>query len=409
MLPTWTGSAIKASDSSGAGWSPAKTRDITAATARVSAANPGLGIRLNGTNDHPPFQGFHLTDPLKIESKEKLDLMATELGGTGAGLATHGKVRDARINLFPILFDPSHGITPKEFALGAPSKGGCVMCHSSSDPSSQNYSPYSVGFFDSEKELLQNGMMQMANADCDNPYMFTLLTTGQTTTLETPTCIEPGQGQTACNGYAPGTTSSGAQNGTMGACKEAIGGMLAGQMGMTPDPNMRMDGVEFMQMMAIREGGTPAGCNPMMGIFFGMSSQPVAKCTDAAAQAANGGSPLGYMYSREEIKLHFAKMLQQSTFTPAVGGMNWKNPITGASDAVPATMGRVFGIVGTAKNPGNSAHVNKFDIGATCYNPLDMTHQTTFPCSEDMPGMTNIVKTFIKANELLGYQETYRD
>ena len=39
--------------------------------------------------------------------------------------------------------------------------------------------PNSVGFFDGNKEMLQNGMMQMANYDCDNPYIFNMMTTGQ--------------------------------------------------------------------------------------------------------------------------------------------------------------------------------------------------------------------------------------
>ena len=85
LLPTWTGSAIKASDST-VMFSPAKTRDITPAVAMVSAGTgSNLGIRLNGTNDHPPFNGFHLTDPFKIESKAKIDLVAAELNAARSG------------------------------------------------------------------------------------------------------------------------------------------------------------------------------------------------------------------------------------------------------------------------------------------------------------------------------------
>jgi hypothetical protein len=398
LLPTWAGSAIRASDNMVLGWSPARTRDITAAAAIVSKNNPSFGIRINGTNDHPPFQGFQLTDPLKIESKAKIDAMAAELGTARTGVAaSHGTVRDPRINLFPTFFDPSHGVPSKEWALGSPAKGGCLMCHSSSDPSSPSYSPYSVGFFDSEKELLQNGMMQMANADCDNPYLFNMMTTGDPMAGTTPTCIEttpPPAGTGLCDGTARGTTSTGAMNGTMGLCKQQIGGMLAQQMGVTPDPMMRMDGVEFMQMMAIREGmsaphpGSPNGCNPMMQIF-GLPTG----CTGAE------------YYSRDEIRLHFAKNLQQSTFNPVVAGSTWTNPITGVTGPVPATMGRVFGIISVGKNPGNPNHANKFDLGATCYNPLDMTHTQTFPCGDPAMGM-NYIKTFVKANEFLGYDPT---
>ena len=37
--------------------------------------------------------------------------------------------------------------------LGAPSGGGCLMCHASSDPASPNYSPKAVGFFDKQHTL----------------------------------------------------------------------------------------------------------------------------------------------------------------------------------------------------------------------------------------------------------------
>jgi mono/diheme cytochrome c family protein len=402
LLPIWTGSAIRASDNMVLGWSPARTRDITAAAAVIAAANRADGnswdLRLNGTNDHPPFQGFQLTDPMKIESKEKIDAMAAELGTARSGVAaSHGTVRDPRISLYPTFFDPSHGVPSTEWALGSPAKGGCLMCHSSSNPSSPSYSPYSVGFFDSEKELLQNGMMQMANADCDNPYLFNMMTTGDPYAGTAPTCIEttpPPAGTGLCDGTARGTTSTGAMNGTLGLCKQQIGGMLAQQMGMTPDSMMRMDGVEFMQMMAIREGmsaphaGSPNGCNPMMQIF-GLPTG----CTGAE------------YYSRSEIKLHFAKNLQQSTFNPVVAGSTWTNPITGVTGPVPATMNRVFGIISVGKNPGNPNHANKFDLGATCYNPLDMTHTQTFPCGDPAMGM-NMIKTFVKANEFLGYDQT---
>jgi hypothetical protein len=68
-------------------------------------------------------------------------------------------------------------------------------------------------------------------------------------------------------------------------------------------------------------------------------------------------------------------------------------------------MNRVFGIINVGKNPGNPNHANKFDLGATCYNPLDMTHTQTFPCGDPAMGM-NMIKTFVKANEFLGYDPT---
>jgi hypothetical protein len=395
LLPIWTGSAIRASDNFVMGWSPAKTRDITDAAALVAKNNPSFGIRINGTNDHPPFQGFQLTDPLKIESKAKIDAMATELGTARTGvLAAHTTVRDPRINLNPFFFDPSHGVLSKDRALGARDGGGCVMCHSSSDPASPSYSPYSVGFFDGNKELLQNGMMQMANADCDNPMIKSMFTGGTPQSPNPWICVENSPWTGQCDASAYGTTSTGVANGTIGACKEYMASMLAPALGVTPDPAFRMDGIEFMQMMAVREGAVAAGCNPMMMLF----GQPT------------GCSPDGsQFYSRDEIRLHFQKNLQQSKFTPTVAGSSWTNPITGVNGPVPSTMGRVFGIVSVGKNPGNPSHTNKFDLGATCYNPMNPAQ--TFPCDDSPSGVMqgmDFVKTSVNANQLLGYDPAYQ-
>jgi len=51
----------------------------------------------------------------------------------------------------------SHNVAPKSSGriLGAPAGGGCVMCHSSSDPASPNYSVKSVGFFDRTYRLFE--------------------------------------------------------------------------------------------------------------------------------------------------------------------------------------------------------------------------------------------------------------
>ncbi|MHB8845023.1 MAG: InlB B-repeat-containing protein [Nitrospirota bacterium] len=389
LLPIWTGSAIRASDNMVLGWAPAKTRDITGAAAIVAKNNPSFGIRLNGTNDHPPFQGFQLTDPLKIESKAKIDAMAAELGTARTGvLAAHTTVRDPRINLNPFFFDPSHGVLPKDLALGA-GGAGCAACHSSSDPASPAYSPYSVGFFDGTKELLQNGMMQMANADCDNPMIKSMFTGGTPQSPNPWTCVENSPWTGQCDASAYGSTSTGAANGTIGACKEYIASRLAPAFGVSADPAFRMDGIEFMQMMAVREGAVAAGCNPMMMLF----GQPT------------GCSPDGsQMYSRDEIRLHFQKNVQQSKFNPTVAGSNWTNPITGEAGAVPTTMGRVFGIVSVGKNPENANHANKFDLGATCYNPMNPAQ--TFPCDDSPSGVQqglNFIKTSVSANQLLGY------
>jgi hypothetical protein len=58
----------------------------------------------------------------------------------------------------------------RKYILGSSAGGGCVMCHSSSDPNSPNYSPKSVGFFDRQHTLFSqptdggNGLVQTAIA-----------------------------------------------------------------------------------------------------------------------------------------------------------------------------------------------------------------------------------------------------
>ncbi len=395
LLPTWTGSAIRSSDDFVLGWAPAKTRDITNAAALVSAKNPSFGIRLNGTNDHPLFEGFQLTDPLKIESKAKIDAVASELAATGAGYATHSTVRDPRLNLFPTFFDPSHGVVKKEWALGSSAKGGCVMCHSSSNPSDSNYSPYSVGFFDGSKDLMKNGMMQAADYDCEtNPLLIGAFDADHNGFLS---CIEPMPGMPACgtnaayDAYAAGYTGTGELNGEIGQCKKYVADGLMRQFGIqNSTPGAAMDGIDFMQMMAIQDGAFARGCNPMLRMFGyadGGSSQTMPPTGTGCRQSD--------YFGRAEIRLHFQKNLQQSKFDPVVGGGSWINPITNAVSTVPTTMNRVFGIVSVGKNPSNASHANKFDLGATCYNPMD---GSTFSCTDG-----GYVLTTVTANQFLGY------
>ena len=409
MLPVWTGSAVRQSDDFVLGWSPAKTRDITAAAAVIAAANRAAGnswdLRLNGTNDHPPFQGFQLTDPLKIESADKINAMAAELNAVNASKwGAHARVGNARMNLFPLMFDPSHGIAPKEWALGGAKTGGCISCHSSAAVNPMTgqpvnpsiYSPKSVGFFDGQKELLKNGMMQMADYDCGGDDMN--YTTGGWSNAANPSWM--------CGMFDP-LAMGGNNNGTCDtaevmACRTYIGQNLYPQFGMPSDlgPAMPIDGISMMQMMAIREGtfGNPqqGGCDTRY-TFFGVP---------------NGCEPGDY-FSRDEIRKHFKKNIQQVKFSPAGLPANpqWVNPITGAVGAVPATMGRVFGIVSVGKNPSNPSHANKFDLGATCYNP--MTGEE-FPCPDSGGYIkTTVSQGLMSATDtrptLLGYTWCYQN
>jgi PKD repeat protein len=61
----------------------------------------------------------------------------------------------------------------------------------------------------------------------------------------------------------------------------------------------------------------------------------------------------------------------------------------------------VFGVVAVGKNPSNPSHANKFDIGATCYNPMD---GSTFPCPDG-----GYVQTTVSETQLLGYTTCYQN
>ena len=69
-------------------------------------------------------------------------------------VASHSAVRDARMNLYPLFYDTSHGVVEKELALGAPSKGGCVMCHSSSAEPDDRSAPRSCNYSAQFRRLL---------------------------------------------------------------------------------------------------------------------------------------------------------------------------------------------------------------------------------------------------------------
>jgi PKD repeat protein len=361
---------------------PSKTRDITAAAALVAAANPGFNIRMNGTNDHPPFQGFQLTDPWKIDSAAKITAMRAELAGTGAGFAAHDSIADARMNLQPFFFDPSHGITEKEAALGSPAAGGCIMCHSTSainpqtmqpvDPTT--YSPKSVGFFDGTLNLAKNGMMIMADYDCGG------------------TDAQYGQGAPGPAGWSNAThpdwmcgmfdaaQMGGNGDGTCDAgelmnCRAYVGMNLFPQFGMPADIGGTMDatgihpgafpvdGVNMMQLFAIREGAMthqPQGCDTRM-LFFGI---PNGVGPNANGCAADGSD----FFSRDEIRAHFKKNLQQVI----VGGAK-----------------KVFGNMKAGPN------FTTYDIGSTCYNPQD---GSTFACPDG-----GYILTTVSEQLMLGY------
>jgi PKD repeat protein len=115
----------------------AKSREVTDAFLTAKAAGTLPITRINQGNMVPLFDGFSLADSWAIDTKAKIDAMVT----AGAGKLT-------KVQLHNTLFDATHGVAPKEWALGAVARGGCVSCHSSMNPRDLNYSPQSTGFFE---------------------------------------------------------------------------------------------------------------------------------------------------------------------------------------------------------------------------------------------------------------------
>ncbi len=76
---------------------------------------------LNGANLVPLFDGFPLADSWGADTKPRIDAMYA--AGAGQELRVYQAAR----------FDVTHGVVPKEWALGGPNRGGCVSCHSSAD------------------------------------------------------------------------------------------------------------------------------------------------------------------------------------------------------------------------------------------------------------------------------------
>ncbi|MBI4685654.1 MAG: PKD domain-containing protein [Nitrospirae bacterium] len=87
-----------------------------------------------------------------------------EIQGMVQQLIANG-VSDPVMNLYVNVMNVSRNVAPKanNKILGSSASGGCVMCHSSSDPLSPNYTPRSVGFFNKTFTLFNqpnSGLMQ---------------------------------------------------------------------------------------------------------------------------------------------------------------------------------------------------------------------------------------------------------
>lgn len=136
--------------------SPVKNRDLQKVAEFVRDNNPQFDMRLNGGNTVPLFDGFQIVDSWEIDTETEINAMLGAFQSQANG-------SDARfvkfLNVVQADFDVTHGVVPKEWALGGDKRGGCVSCHSSMNAASPNYSPYSVGFFEGYVQPVANAGM----------------------------------------------------------------------------------------------------------------------------------------------------------------------------------------------------------------------------------------------------------
>lgn|GEM_PF-2214745 len=138
--------------------SPIMNRDVQRVAEYVRDNNPSFDMRLNGGNTVPLFDGFQIVDSWEIDTEAEINAMLAGFNANVNGSdakASHAKF----LNVIQADFDVTHGIVPKEWALGGSARGGCVSCHSSMNAASPNYSPYSTGFFEGYVQPVANAGM----------------------------------------------------------------------------------------------------------------------------------------------------------------------------------------------------------------------------------------------------------
>lgn len=411
---------------------PVKARNTMIAAKAVKDAHPEFDIRLNGGNMIPLFDGFSLSDSWEIDTKPEIDAM------TSSTLLVDGSQFATKLKLFQTNFDVTHGVAPKEWALGGPNRGGCLSCHSSRDPYVRTaagmptgpnpaYSEHSVGFFEGyqqpldgaafgigQYDMIKNWFALFADFDC------TMMCGGGT--QPDSTYFDPaGRPITT----APCGDPMGMGWTQLGQCVDFMTSTFDAAMGF-PAGTARMmgmyDGIAGLQGFTVREtvSGLPNGCNPFAGAAS-MSPFPgysVNSCMPgnnpmfsagacSGADPANGmpgacdnnsfraggmcmmdsdcngttfsaeeyaANPYGLLYQRSEARSHFKIALQQSG-SGSTAKVTW--PIS------------------VEKNPGNPAHVNSWDQALT--NCKDMTGMPT-ACGDG-----TFINTAVHANQLLGY------
>jgi hypothetical protein len=102
--------------------------------------NPGnmFDIRLNHGDGVPLFDGFQMSDSWEIDTKAEIDAMVATFADSTAMEGETATIK--ALSIVQKDFDVAHGVVPKEWALGGEKRGGCVNCHSSSQPYKVAYS-----------------------------------------------------------------------------------------------------------------------------------------------------------------------------------------------------------------------------------------------------------------------------
>jgi PKD domain len=383
---------------------------------------------INGANMIPLFDGFTQADSWAVDTKARLNAMVD------AGAGTEMRIFQAA------RFDVTHGVVPKEWALGGTNRGGCLSCHSSMDPNSPNYSKYSVGFFEGyqqpienagmgigQYDLIKNWFALFADYDCtaycgmgsqDDSAFFD--PAGNVITGAACSAGSPFQNIDQCVGYMQQTfdKAMGFPSGT------------AKMMGLN-------DGIAGLQGFTVREtvSGATLGCNPFAGADS-MSPMPGYSVNNCMPDTFNAGTcinidpnthigmcdsssfrykgmctvnsdcngtiadstekaknPNGLLYTRAEIRDHFKIQLQQAT--SAASNTDHHNELTWP--------------IAVERNPDNPSQVGVWDQAGTAkvcgefqnqYCCTDPATGLDTPCTDGMN-----VKTTIHENQLLGYPQ----
>ncbi len=417
---------------------PAVTRAVMDAAISLDTAGtptaPLLrryGGNLNGAQLVPLFDGWPLTDAIGVDTAARIDAMSKE----GAG---------DLLKIFHANFDVTHGIVPKEWALGGSKRGGCISCHSSAQPSSPKYSSKSVGFFEGSQhgipawagvgnyDLMKNPFNLYADWDC-TAYCG-MGVKGDSDLFDPAGNIISGA---ACGAGSPFQTIDQCA-GYMQQNFDATMGLPAGTaaiMGLN-------DGVSALQGFMLREtvSATALGCNPFlgaesiasqmgfqanvnncmpannpmftMGACVGATQQMPGQCDSnsfrykgmcfmnsdcngrqwAAAEYAQ--NPSGLLLQRSEIRARHKLQMQQGKHL-------------GFESVSPDGVNQLWWPILTEQNPSNPNHKWGWDqagapnvCGAFQNEPCCSDPMTGQPasCSEGMN-----VRTAIHGNQLLGY------